>query len=185
MDDTKIIELFFARSESAIQELSSKYGRLCLSTAQSITGNPQDAQECTNDAYLAVWNAIPPTRPNPLLSFLLKIVRNLSINRAAYNHAQKRYCGYIECIEELQDICSPGTTPEAMYDEMELAKQIAEFVALLDQTNRMLFVRRYWYMDSYEALSAATGLHQGAIRTRISRILKQLRKFLVQRGITL
>lgn len=184
MEDSQIIELFFNRSEGAIQELSAKYGRLCLSTAQNITGNTQDAQECTNDAYWALWNAIPPARPKPLLSFLLKIVRNLSMNRVAYNHAQKRYCGYDECIEELNDVCSPKTTPEAIYDEKELAKHIGEFVARLDRTNRMLFIRRYWYMDSYETLSAVSGLRQGAIRTRLSRIREQLRKFLLQRGIT-
>lgn len=185
MEDDKIIDLFFSRTESAITELSTKYGKLCFATAQNITGNAEDAMECTNDAYFAMWNAIPPARPKPLLSFLLRIVRNLSINRATYNQAQKRNCGFTECIDELRNLCSLSDTPDAIFDEKELSRHINDFLAGLDTTNRLLFIRRYWYMDSYEDLSFSTGLRQGTIRTRLSRLREQLRKYLNKRGVSL
>ncbi len=79
MDDKAIIELFFARSEGVIKELDLKYGKLCHKISSNILHNQQDAEECVNDAYLGIWNTIPPERPNPLLAFLCKIVRNLSV----------------------------------------------------------------------------------------------------------
>ena len=62
--DEKIIELFFERSEQAICELDSKYGKLCHTLSYNIVNDRQDAEECVNDAYLGAWNAIP--RPNPI-----------------------------------------------------------------------------------------------------------------------
>ena len=81
MDDSAIIELFFARSEQAIRELDDKYGKVCYSLSYNILNSRQDAEECVNDAYLGTWDAIPPARPNPLLAFLCRIVRNLSLMR--------------------------------------------------------------------------------------------------------
>ena len=73
IDDEKIIELFFERSEQAIRELDIKYGKICHNLSYNIVNSRQDAEECVNDAYLGAWNAIPPVRPNPLLSYIVKI----------------------------------------------------------------------------------------------------------------
>lgn len=77
--DENIIELFFARSEQGIRELDTKYGKDCHNLSYHIVGSRQDAEECVNDAYLGAWNAIPPARPNPLLTYICKIVRNISL----------------------------------------------------------------------------------------------------------
>ena len=90
MNDNAIIELFFARSEQAIRELDDKYGKVCYSLSYNILNSRQDAEECVNDAYLGTWNAIPPARPNPLLAFLCRIVRNLSLMRYHADRAAKR-----------------------------------------------------------------------------------------------
>ena len=82
MEDSKIIDLFFARSEFAIKELDSKYGKVCYKIAYNILNEHMDSEECVNDAYLGTWNAIPPQRPNPLLAFVCRIVRNISIDRS-------------------------------------------------------------------------------------------------------
>ena len=79
IDDEKIIDLFFERSEQGIRELDNKYGAICHNLSYNIVNNRQDAEECVNDAYLGAWNAIPPVRPNPLLSYIVKIVRNISL----------------------------------------------------------------------------------------------------------
>ena len=70
IDDEKIIEMFFGRSEQGIRELDIKYGKVCHNLSYHIVGSRQDAEECVNDAYLGAWNAIPPARPNPLLSYI-------------------------------------------------------------------------------------------------------------------
>ena len=182
MDDWQIIELFFSRSENAIAELSAKYNTICMHTASNIVGNREDAEECVNDAYLGVWNAVPPQKPNSLLAFLLRLVRNISINRYTYNTRKKRNNPYAECVEELNFRLASGENVEAKIEAAELTRQIEAFLDGLNQTNRLLFVRRYWYADSYEDLARTTGLRENAIRTRLSRLRNELRKYLNERG---
>lgn len=120
--------------------------------------------------------------PNPLLAFLLKIVRNISINRCTYNSRQKRNNQYYECIDELDYCIASNETVESQLEAVELTKCIEEFLDTLSKTNRLIFIRRYWYVDSYETIAKLTGLKENAIRTRLSRIRSELRKHLQVRG---
>lgn len=167
MDDSRIIDLFFERSEKAISELSLKHGGICLKVATNILRNHQDAEECVNDSYFGVWNAIPPKRPNPLLAFVCRLVRNIFINRYEYNSAQKRKGIYDVCLDELQECISSDETVESGYSANELSRLIDEYLDMLDNTNRMVFARRYWYMDSFKDISSMSGLSEGAVRTRL------------------
>ena len=184
MLDSRIIALFFARSERAIPELDKKYGIACHRTANNILGNPQDAEGCVNDAYLGVWNSIPPQDPEPLSTYVLRIVRNISIRRLQYNRATKRAGNYQACYEELSECIADPSTPETAFQERELIHYIEEFMDGLSRTNRLLFVRRYWYMDSIPGLASATGLKEGAVRTRLSRMRQQLKEQLLEKGVT-
>lgn len=183
MDDSKIIDLFFERSEKAIVELSKKYGSVFMRVSMNILNNHQDAEECINDSYLGVWNTIPPEKPNPLLAFVCRIVRNVSINRYKKNNTQRRKSNYDLCLDELENYVSAHNSVEDEYDETELASYIDEYLDSLSKTNRMLFVRRFWYMDSYEDIAKASGIKEGAIRTRLSRIKSDLKLFLEKRGV--
>lgn len=111
MEDLQLIELYFARDEQAIRETAAKYGKLCFQIAFHITGSAVDSEECVNDTYLGAWNAIPPARPDNFKAFLCKIARNLSLKRAAYNHAEKRSEGALISFAELEEVlpepCSP------------------------------------------------------------------------------
>ena len=100
MDDSKIIELFYERSEQAIIELSKKYGTVCTKVAKNILNDVRDTEECVNDAYLGAWNTIPPQRPNPLLSYVCRIVRNLAIKKYHANTAVKRNSIYDVALDE-------------------------------------------------------------------------------------
>ena len=102
IDDEKIIELFFERSEQAIRELDIKYGKICHNLSYNIVNSRQDAEECVNDAYLGAWNAIPPVRPNPLLSYIVKIVRNISLKIYWRKEAAKRSGHYTIALEEIE-----------------------------------------------------------------------------------
>ena len=114
MDDKEIIETLFARSERGIEELSRKYGRLCLKVAYNVLGNYEDAEECVSDAYNALWNCIPPQRPDLLLPFLLKIVRHVSLNRLRYNSRQKRNRALDDCLEEWDGLLAAGSVEEEL-----------------------------------------------------------------------
>ena len=111
MQDSNIIALFLQRSERAIGELERKYGAACSRTANNILGNRQDAEECVNDSYLAVWNTVPPRQPDPLIAYVLRIVRNISLKRVQHNAAAKRAGNYQECYEELSGCIASHDTP--------------------------------------------------------------------------
>ena len=183
MMDSAIIGLFFSRSERAIPELDKKYGVACYRTANNILGNRQDAEECVNDAYLGVWNSIPPHDPDPLSAFVLRIVRNISLRRVQYNRAEKRTGNYQECYEELSECIADTITPETVYHARELTHYIEDYLDGLSRTNRLLFVRRYWFVDSIKGLAADTGLNEGAVRTRLSRMRQELKEMLQEKGV--
>lgn len=154
-----------------------------MKTAYNILENQEDAEECVNDSYLIVWNSVPPQNPNPLLAFLLKIVRNTSLNRLKYNTRQKRNSKYDECIDEWNYCFSSNEKSDAEINASELTKLIEEYLDSISKTNRMIFVRRYWYVDSYETIAKLTGLKENAIRTRLSRTRSDLKKYLKKRGV--
>ena len=187
MDDNAIVELFFVRSEQAIRELDDKYGKICHSLSYGILQSHQDAEECVNDAYLGTWNAIPPTRPNPLLAFLCKIVRNLSLTRYHANRAAKRTDCYTLTLDELREcLASPQATEDVVEDivkEQELVQSIEDFLDTLSPENRVILLRRYWFSDSRREIAKRTGLSENNVAVRLTRIRKQLRHYLEERGI--
>ncbi len=184
MEDSAIIELFFARSEQAIRELDGKYGKVCHSLSYNILHSSQDAEECVNDAYLGAWNAIPPARPNPLLAFLCRIVRNLSLMRYHADRAAKRGGGsYTVALEELEGCLASPRTVEGDLEEQELVRLVEDFLDTLSAENRVLFLRRYWFSDSYGEIAARTGLSEKNVSVRLTRTRKQLRHYFEERRV--
>lgn len=184
MNDLGIIDLFFERSEKAISELSSKYGGIVFKIARNTLNNPQDAEECVNDTYFGVWNSIPPQRPESLLAFVCRIARNISINRLEHNTCQRRGGGYDACFDEIQECIPSVETAESRFEANELSELIDEFLDTLDKKNRMIFVRRYYYMDQFRDIAAAANMSEGTVRTRLSRTRDKLKVFLESRGVT-
>lgn len=182
MEDSKIIALFFARSEQAIAELSAKYGKLCMHIADNILGNKSDAEECVNDAYLGAWKTIPPQKPNPLQTYICKIVRNIAITRYHANTAQKRNCHYDVALEELEYCLTAPDTAESKLQAQELSHLLDRFLTTLDVRSRVMFVRRYWYSDSVAEIAAAFKMRPNSVSVQLSRIRGKLRKFLIQEG---
>lgn len=185
MDDSKIIELFFERSEQAIIELSNKYGAICSRVADNILNNRLDSEECVNDAYLGVWNTIPPERPNPLLSYVCRIVRNLALKKYHENTAQKRNSYYDAALDEIADCIPAAFSVEDEIMAKEAAGVIDDFLETLDQQSRIMFIRRYWYADSIEEIAALFHKSKHYISVRLSRIRKALRQYLGKKGIFL
>lgn len=185
MDDSKIIELFYERSEQAIVELSGKYGTICKRIAYHILKNRLDAEECINDAYLGVWNTIPPQRPNPLLSYVCRIVRNLAVKKYHANTAIKRNSIYDVALDELENCFPSSDSVEEAVSAREIGNMINEFLGQISRENRILFVRRYWYCDSIAELAACFHTTNHTISVRLSRIREKLRQYLMKEGVFL
>ena len=185
IDDEKIIELFFERSERGIQELDRKYGKICHNLSYHIVGNRQDAEECVNDAYLCAWNAIPPVRPNPLLSYIAKIVRNISLKTYWGKEAAKRSSHYTIALEEIEACIAGPNTAEAEMEARELARIIEHFLDTLTPENRVIFMRRYWFADNYKDIAEFVGLSEKNVSVRLTRIRKKMKQYLTEREVFL
>lgn len=183
MDDKQIIALFFERSEQAITQLDLKYGTICTHISSNILKNEEDAKECVNDAYLAAWNTIPPQNPNPLLAYICKIVRNLSIKKYHTNTAHKRNCHYDIALQELENCLAASLSLDDLFAEKELTKIINRFLSELDKESRILFVRRYFYADSISDIAVRFGISKHNTTVRLSRIRNKLKIFLEEEGI--
>lgn len=181
IQDDEIIKLFFERSEQAIRELETKYGHACFKLSYNILGNRQDAEECVNDAFFGVWNAIPPAKPDPLSSFVLKVVRNLSLKKYWKDRAKKRNSTYTVSIHEVEVFLETPNTTESAIDARELAKMLEVFLDTQTTENRVIFMRRYWFSDSYKDISEQVGLSEKVVSVRLTRIRKKLRDFLISR----
>lgn len=186
IEDEKIIDLFFNRSEKAIQELDIKYGKVCHKLSYNILNNKQDAEECVNDAYLGAWNSMPPHRPSILSTFLGKIVRNLSFNRYKHNTADKRGGGELPVVlEELSDLVSGKDEVEQAFDQKELTKAIDTFLDSLSPEKRSIFISRYWYTDSISEIAVRYGMNDGAVSMTLNRLRLKLHNYLLERGFEL
>ena len=183
MDDLAIIELYHRREERAIAESDRKYGGLCRSIALRLLGQSEDAEECVNDTWHAAWNKMPPDRPQALGAFLGRITRNLSVSRWRRDHAQKRYDGLEVLFSELEDcVPAPGTVEENL-ERRQLAQAISAWLDGLEDGDRRLFIRRYWYGDPVKALAAERGEKANAVSQRLLRLRKSLRGFLESEGV--
>lgn len=185
MDDKKIIALFCDRSEQAITELSAKYGAVCTKIAKNILNDSMDAEECVNDAYLGVWNTIPPNNPDFLLSYVCRIVRNIAIAKYHKNTALKRNSSYDVALDELEGCFESAENVEDELSADELSRLVDRFLESLNQENRVLFVRRYWYADSIKDISIRMQISENNVSVRLSRLRIKLQQYLRKEGYEL
>ncbi len=181
MDDATIIELYFARNEQAIRETDNKYGKLCLHISKNILSNTQDAEECVNDTYLAVWNKIPPTRPERFSAFLCKIVRNLSLKKTEFANAGKRNRNATVSLEELEAVLPDRSRVHDVESE-ELARAISRFLADEKETSRYVFIRRYFFFDSISEIAKSCSFTESKVKNMLYHTRNRLRDYLRKEG---
>ena len=183
MDDNAIIDLYFARDQQAIEATSREYGAYCASIAQRILDDRGAAEECVNDTWLKCWQSIPPQRPSSLKGFAGRIVRNLALSAMRSENAQKRGGGQVElALDELGEVVSGGDTPEGALDRQAFRAALDSFLAALPERDRGLFLRRYWYLDSVEALAKRFHMSRTHVTTTLHRLRVKLRVHLQQEG---
>lgn len=183
VDDERIIELFFQRSEQAIRELDTKYGKACHTLSYNIVSDKQDAEECVNDAYLGAWNAIPPTKPNSLQAYICKIVRNISLKLYYRKGAAKRNSAYEVAMQEIEPYLAASDTVETEIETKELAEIIESFLDTLTVENRVIFMRRYACLDAYSDIAVRIGLSEKNVAVRLTRMRRKMKEYLIEREV--
>ena len=186
MEDTQIIELFWARNEDAISETDRKYGSFCRGIAHRILQIREDSEECVNDTYLKVWNNIPPQRPSVFRAWLGKITRNLALSRYRRIHAEKRGGGQAElALEELQECISSRDRLDEITESREIVDLLNRFLKGLPEKERSYFLRRYWNLNSVKEIAEAYGENPGQVSAQLFRTRGKLRAMLDREGIVL
>lgn len=175
MDEKRLLGLLFDRAEEAIGELAQAFGKRLSRTALNLLGSHEDAQECVNDTYLAVWNAIPPAKPEPLAPYVYRTGRNIALNRLRARTAGKRG-GYILSLEELAHYVP---APEG---DRELGQALNDWLDTLKKEDRAVFLRRYWFGDSVKDIARSLGRTENAVSVRLHRLKNDLKAYLTKEG---
>ena len=184
--DEEIVALYWSRNEEAIRQTADTLGHYCYTVAYNILGNTEDAEECVNDTYLALWNAIPPARPASLKHFVTRILRNLALNRYKEQNRDKRGGGQVPlALEELSEVVSDTQDIPADYAKKELLKSISVFLRGCSARDRGIFLDRYVRLESTEALSARYRVKEAQVLLVLSRTRKKLKAYLEKEGYTL
>ena len=176
----KITQLLWNRSEKGLAEMAKQFGRRLYQTALNIIGIHEDAEESVNDTYMTVWSLIPPKQPEPLAPFVYRIGRNIALNRARSNAAQKRG-GYDVSLEELSG-CIAGPDLWETLDARALGRAIDIFLDTVSRESRVIFLRRYWFGDSVKDIARHFGIQETAVSVRLGRIRNQLKDYLSKEG---
>ncbi len=186
MEDNQIVDLYWERNESAIDETDKKYGKYCKSIAYNILFNEEDSKECVNDTYLKAWEAMPPHRPQRLATFLGKITRNISLNRYKYNHTDKRGGGQVPLVlDELQECIPNCVDTEKIADDMVLTNALNDFLGSLSVEARKIFMQRYWYMSSVAEIAKDYSISESKVKMSLLRSRNKLKKLLEKEGVAL
>lgn len=183
MEDKQIIALYHQRKEQAIAETDAKYGALCRRIALNVLGIREDAEECVNDTYHSAWRRMPPDWPKSLQAFLGRMTRNIAISRFRADHAKKRYGAMEIMLSELEDCIPDPADVEQIVDARQLSALISHWLDTLPREDRSLFIRRYWYGDSLQAL--AGDCTPARLAQRMYRLRKQLKTFLEAEGVSI
>lgn len=183
MEDKEIIKLLWERSENALREVRAKYEKYCRCIALNILKNREDADDCVNEAYLKVWNAIPPQKPDSLCAFIGKITRNLSLDLYNKKSAQKRGNGEVQLVLDELSECIPCNNSHDIAEDIVLRDALNGFLETLSDETRNIFMRRYWYMSTVREISADFSVSESKVKMTLLRTREKLRKYLEKEGI--
>ena len=182
MDEQTLIGLYWERSQEAIAQTDRMYGPLCRKIAGKFLHHAEDVEECVNDTYFALWNAIPPARPAHFPSFLAKVARNQALKRLEQLTAAKRNTEADLSFEELSQCLGTASSSEEQLDELALRQAITAFLQQQTKENRIIFIRRYFFVDSIQEVAAHCGISRSKVKSSLLRTRQKLKHYLIQEG---
>lgn len=184
MEDEEIVGLYWARDQRAIAETQKKYGGYCRAIAYNILGSFEDSEECVNDAFLRTWNSIPENRPKYLPAYIGRITRNIAIDKLARRRAKKRSAGGAAAVFEEMEACIPSSAGD-FTEDIVIKDALNAFLASLSESNRKMFILRYWYFSDIKSIAKDCGFSESKVRTALMRLRKELKAYLEGEGIRL
>ena len=187
MEDGEIVEMLFERDENALDMVRDKYSYLYIGMLRQTLSDENDIEECANDVLLSLWRSIPPTRPRSLPAFISSLARRIGIDRYRYNTRPKRGNGYTVLLSELQECLGDSWEPVDTEEEDRewLGEVLTAFLRELNDESRILFVRRYYYMENVKSLAKRFGLTENYVSVNLCRTRRKLKKRLEKEALLL
>ena len=184
MEDSAIVDLYWRRSEQAIAESERKYGTYCSSIAQRICRSERDAEECVSDTWLSAWNTMPDKRPQRLGLYLGCLTRNAAISRLRAENSRKRGGAEIDLVlDELTDVARAESDPARELEARELGEAVKTFVDRLPETERNVFLGRYFFGYPIKTIAARCGYTESRTKSILFRLRGRLRRTLETEGL--
>lgn len=184
MEDSRIVDLFWQRSDRAVTETDRKYGRYCRTVAYNILENREDCEECVNDTYLRAWDSMPDARPVALSAYLAKITRNLAISALRKRNSLRRGGGQTElALDELSEIVPAEQNVEAVIELREMTQLLDTYLSTLPSAERQVFMARYFFMVPVKDIAGKFGFSESKVKSMLSRTRGKLRHFLEEEGL--
>ena len=184
MEDKQIVNLYWARSERAIEETERKFGSYCRTVSYNILASTADAEECVNDTWMKAWYSMPTHRPSLLAPYLGKLTRWLSLTRLRENNSLRRGGGELPLVlDELAETLDSGADTERELEIRELNRELRRMVKALSKDERDVFLSRYWYMASIKEIAEKTGFSESKIKTMLHPTRKKLLTQLEEEGL--
>ena len=182
MEDAKIIELYFKRDQQAVAETHAAYGQSLFVLADRILRNHEDAEESVSDTYFKAWETIPPQKPNFFFAYLAKICRFFALGKLDWKNAAKRNAEVVALTEEMAR-CIPDSSRDREMEARELGRILNAFLGTLSQESRMIFLRRYWYVDTIAEIAQRYDISESKVKTQLHRTRARLSTYLEKEGI--
>ena len=183
MDDDRIVALYMERDERAIEQTALKYGKRLWGIAKGITEDSLSAEECENDTYLEAWDTIPPQNPSAyLFAYLARIIRHISLDVCRKRNSLKRNAFITELTAEMEECIPASDAPADRLEAKELGEAISRYLRLLTEEKQIIFMRRYWYLDSVESIASRLGIGVSKVKMTLFRCKKELKAYLEKEG---
>ncbi|MBP3665716.1 MAG: sigma-70 family RNA polymerase sigma factor [Clostridia bacterium] len=181
--DEAIVELYWERDERAIEETDRKYGTYLMTVAYRILQSREDSEECLNDTYLKTWNAIPPSRPSILRSFLSKIMRGTALDRYDERTRKKRVptelCIPLSEVEALL----PDLTEDDEAEARQISLILSEYLDGVNDRSLYMFVSRYFFVMPVREIAERLGVSESTVHKDLAAMREELRERLAEGGI--
>ena len=184
MEDRKIVDLYWQRDENAIPETAARFGGYCRTIAYNILSDAEDAEECLNDTWLGAWNTMPTNRPKKLAPYLGKLTRWISLTRLREKTSLKRGGGETALVlDELAEAVDSGADVEKAVELKELNAALRRFLKTLGETERQVFLARYWFIASIAEIAEKFGFSESKVNSMLHRTRKKLLGYLEEEGL--
>ncbi len=184
MSDEDILRLFGERNEDAIRETDRQWGRLLRDVAYRILGDKEDSEECVSDAYLRIWNAIPPARPQSLRAYAVQTLRHVAIDRYHENRRRRRIPSELTVsMEDCADLLSGGEAPDEGVQAEAVSALIGAYLRTLPEQRRFIFLERFYFAEPVETIAKELHVTRSAVYKELARTKDELKRYLAENGV--